>query len=125
MRLGGIYVGVRGKTDKYARDLAKAKTMSTKAAVHIQHQLDRINFKRVGIAAVAFAGVATLAFKKVIDALAGAGLRNSVKVMVGGAPVSDHFAESVGADGYGADAGEAAQKAKQLCGMTNRRLCPN
>ena len=64
-------------------------------------------------------------FKKVIDALAGAGLRNSVKVMVGGAPVSDHFAESIGADGYGADAGEAAQKAKQLCGITNRRLCPN
>jgi len=56
-------------------------------------------------------------FTKIIDALTAAGLRDGVKIIVGGAPVSSHFAKSVGADGYGADAGEAAKIAKQLCGM--------
>jgi corrinoid protein of di/trimethylamine methyltransferase len=53
-------------------------------------------------------------FTKVIDALKKAGLRHQVKVMVGGAPVSEGFARSVGADAYGPDAGQAALKAKQL-----------
>ncbi len=56
-------------------------------------------------------------FREVIDALVEAGVRNSVKIMVGGAPVSPHFAESIGADGYGADAGEAAQVAKRICNI--------
>jgi corrinoid protein of di/trimethylamine methyltransferase len=56
-------------------------------------------------------------FVKIIDALTEAGLRERVKIIVGGAPVSSHFAQSIGADGYGADAGEAAQLAKRLCGM--------
>lgn len=53
-------------------------------------------------------------FKKVIEALKKAGLRDQVKVMVGGAPVSEGYARSVGADAYGADAGQAAAQAKQL-----------
>ena len=56
-------------------------------------------------------------FKKVIEALIRQGLRDRVKVMVGGAPVSEGFARSVGADAYGADAGEAAGKAKRLLSM--------
>ena len=57
-------------------------------------------------------------FGKIIDALSGAGLRDSVRVMVGGAPVSEHFAKSIGADGYGKDAVEAAQIAKEFCGIS-------
>ena len=56
-------------------------------------------------------------FAKIIDALTAADLRDGVKIIVGGAPVSSRFARSVGADAYGADAGEAAQIAKKLCGM--------
>ena len=67
MKLGSIYINVRAKTDKYKRDLANAKTMTGKAAVLIQKQISNINFKAVGISAVAFAGVATVAIKKVID----------------------------------------------------------
>jgi 5-methyltetrahydrofolate--homocysteine methyltransferase len=52
--------------------------------------------------------------KTVIQALESAGVRNQVKVLVGGAPVTAEFAQSIGADGYGRDAGEAAEKAKQL-----------
>jgi 5-methyltetrahydrofolate--homocysteine methyltransferase len=50
----------------------------------------------------------------VIEALVAAGLRDQVKVLVGGAPVTDEFAQSIGADGYGRDAGAAAERAKQL-----------
>jgi 5-methyltetrahydrofolate--homocysteine methyltransferase len=52
--------------------------------------------------------------KTVIEAIENAGLRDQVKVMVGGAPVTEMYARSVGADGYGRDAGEAAEQAKRL-----------
>ena len=55
--------------------------------------------------------------KMVIDALAKAGLRERVKVMVGGAPLSRTFAEQIGADGYAADAGEAVEVAKEFMGV--------
>jgi corrinoid protein of di/trimethylamine methyltransferase len=44
------------------------------------------------------------------------GLRESVKVMVGGAPVTAAYAEEIGADGYGANAGMAVERAKELVG---------
>ena len=47
----------------------------------------------------------------VIDALKNAGIRNSVKVMVGGAPVTEQFAKQIGADGYSPDASQAARLA--------------
>ena len=52
--------------------------------------------------------------KVVIDALTAAGLRDSVKVMVGGAPISEAFAKEIGADGYSANANEAVALAKSL-----------
>jgi len=50
----------------------------------------------------------------VIKALADAGLRESVKVMVGGAPVKQDFADEIGADGWAYDAASAVPKAKAL-----------
>ena len=44
------------------------------------------------------------------------GLRDSVKVMVGGAPVTAAYAAEIGADGYGANAGMAVERAKALAG---------
>ena len=52
--------------------------------------------------------------EKVIRALESRGLRGSVKVMVGGAPLDSKFADKIGADGYGKDAGEAVQLAKKF-----------
>lgn len=52
--------------------------------------------------------------KNVIETLKDKGLRNSVKVMVGGAPLNVAFAEKVGADGYGKDAAEAVMLARSL-----------
>ena len=52
--------------------------------------------------------------RDVIEALKAAGIRDSVKVMVGGAPVSQQFADEIGADCYTLDAASAASKAKEL-----------
>jgi methylmalonyl-CoA mutase cobalamin-binding domain/chain len=53
-------------------------------------------------------------FKANIHALTKAGLREQVIVMVGGAPVTQEYADVVGADGYAADASAAVVKAKEL-----------
>ena len=49
-----------------------------------------------------------------IGALKDAGLRDKVKVMVGGAPVTQAYADEIGADGYGANAAAAVDGAKAL-----------
>lgn len=54
--------------------------------------------------------------KDVIDALEAAGLRDKVKVMVGGAPVTQHFADEIGADGYSDNANTAVALARRLVG---------
>ncbi len=56
------------------------------------------------------------AIQATIDAIEAAGLRDSVKVMVGGAPITQAFADEVGADAYTPDAGAAAVKAVELVG---------
>jgi 5-methyltetrahydrofolate--homocysteine methyltransferase len=55
-----------------------------------------------------------LEMKKVIDALESNGLRKSIKVMVGGAPLNSEFAQEVGADGYGRDATEAVELSRKF-----------
>jgi len=55
-----------------------------------------------------------LSMPKVIDALKEAGLRDNVKVIVGGAPVSHEFAKEIGADGYADDARSAVEIAREL-----------
>jgi 5-methyltetrahydrofolate--homocysteine methyltransferase len=55
-----------------------------------------------------------VAMRSTIEALNEAGLRNSVKVMVGGAPVTNDFAQSIGADAYAPDAAAAVDIARQL-----------
>jgi 5-methyltetrahydrofolate--homocysteine methyltransferase len=59
-----------------------------------------------------------LAMKATIDALAEAGLRDKVKVIVGGAPVSAEWAAEIGADAYGANASLGVEKCKELMGVT-------
>ncbi len=52
--------------------------------------------------------------KKLIEALEDAGIRDNVKVMIGGAPVTDRYAEEIGADGYAEDAISAVDIAYRL-----------
>jgi len=52
--------------------------------------------------------------KSAIEAIKEAGIRDQVKIMIGGAPVSQAYADEIGADGYSADAASAVEKAKEL-----------
>jgi len=56
------------------------------------------------------------AMGRTIDALVEAGVRENVKVMIGGAPVTQAFADEIGADGYAPDAASAVELARSLVG---------
>ena len=72
-----------------------------------EHQPDIVGFS-------AFLTTTMPMFKANINALEKAGLRDSVVVMVGGAPVTQEYADAVGADGYAADASATVKRAKDL-----------
>jgi 5-methyltetrahydrofolate--homocysteine methyltransferase len=59
----------------------------------------------------------TKSMPETIKALTEAGLRDKVKILIGGAPITDEFAKKIGADGFAADAGSAAREAKALIGV--------
>jgi corrinoid protein of di/trimethylamine methyltransferase len=54
--------------------------------------------------------------KNVVEKVKSSQLSGKVKIMIGGAPVTDNFRESIGADAYSPDAASAAEKALSLCG---------
>ncbi len=54
------------------------------------------------------------AMKQTVDSIVESGLREKVKIMVGGAPVTQAFADEIGADGFAADAGSASKLAKSF-----------
>ncbi|HYH31414.1 MAG TPA: corrinoid protein [Pseudonocardia sp.] len=72
-----------------------------------EHEPDIVGFS-------AFLTTTMPMFKANINALQKAGLRDQVIVMVGGAPVTQEYADAVGADGYAADASTAVRRAKEL-----------
>ena len=54
---------------------------------------------------------------EVLQALEAAGIRDKVKVMIGGAPITQAFADEIGADGYSDNANSAVALAKRLMGV--------
>jgi 5-methyltetrahydrofolate--homocysteine methyltransferase len=66
----------------------------------------------IGLSALLTTTMPTM--KEVIRALADAGLREKVKVIIGGAPVTQDYANAIGADGYAPDAGKAVGLARRL-----------
>ena len=59
------------------------------------------------------------AMKTTIEAIEAAGLRRDVKILVGGAPISEHYAIDIGADGYGATATDAVALARRQMELSN------
>jgi len=57
------------------------------------------------------------AMRTTIHAFEAAGLRDSVKIMVGGAPITQQYADAIGADGYGESAGAAVALARRLVSL--------
>ena len=73
----------------------------------VEHRPDIVGFS-------AFLTTTMPMFKANMNALEKAGLRDKVIVMVGGAPVTQEYADAVGADGYAADASTCVRRAKDL-----------
>ena len=59
------------------------------------------------------------AMKTTIEAIEAAGLRRDVKILVGGAPISEDYAIDIGADGYGATATDAVVLARRQMELSN------
>jgi len=76
----------------------------------------------LGLSALITTSMPTM--KTVIEALQAAGIRERVKVMVGGAPVTEEYAHQIRADGYAPDAGAATEKAKELLGLQTLATVP-
>ena len=101
LRAGGFEVVNLGKNVKSADLVAACK----------EHDADILGMS----------GLLTTTIPKMpqaIQALADAGIRERVKVIVGGAPVSEEWAAEIGADGYGANASLAVEKCRELMGIT-------
>jgi corrinoid protein of di/trimethylamine methyltransferase len=83
--------------------------------VKIENLIDTVKKEKVNIIGLSALLTTTMPeMQNVIQALEEAGLRNQVKVIVGGAPIDQGFADKIGADGFGADAVEAVQLARKL-----------
>jgi 5-methyltetrahydrofolate--homocysteine methyltransferase len=77
--------------------------------------VDAVKANDADIVALSALLTTTMAYQRtVVDALKDAGLRDKVKIMIGGAPTTQAFCDDIGADGYTADAPSAADKAREL-----------
>ncbi|MCL5102633.1 MAG: corrinoid protein [Armatimonadetes bacterium] len=79
-----------------------------------------VDTAKKGINVIALSALLTTtmpAMKDTIDALKAEGVRSNVKVMIGGAPVTQNYSDEIGADGYSPDAASAVDKAKELLGV--------
>ena len=77
--------------------------------------VDAIKTNKADVVALSALLTTTMpAMKTTIDALKAAGLRDKVRVIIGGAPVTQRYADEIGADGYAPDANSAVRKTKQL-----------
>jgi methanogenic corrinoid protein MtbC1 len=71
--------------------------------------------KKAGLVAMSALLTTTMnSMKTTVDALKAAGVRNNVKIMIGGAPVTEKYAEEIGADGYSTNANGAVALARKL-----------
>ena len=83
--------------------------------VKIDDLIDTVKKEQVDVLGLSALLTTTMPeMQNVIEALEEAGLRNQVKVIVGGAPIDQGFADKIGADGFGADAVDAVQLAREL-----------
>ena len=91
--------------------------------VPIQTFIDEVNkHKEASIVALSALLTTTMpSLRDTVSALLSQPFRSRIKIMVGGAPISQEFADEIGADAYTEDAASAAECAKKICGI--RILC--
>ncbi|MHA1378624.1 MAG: cobalamin B12-binding domain-containing protein [Candidatus Helarchaeota archaeon] len=100
---------------KYFLEGAGFKVIDLGKEVTVEKFIAAIKKEKADILAMSALITTTMPyFKKVIEGLKTANLRDKVKVMVGGAPVTPEFAKRVGADAYGEDSAKAVRIARNL-----------
>ena len=83
-----------------------------------QRFIEAINEKKPNIVGLSSLLTVTMpAMKTTVEAISAAGLRDRVKIMIGGAPVTAEYAREIGADGYSANASAAVTVARQMIGL--------
>jgi corrinoid protein of di/trimethylamine methyltransferase len=124
-RAGRIVIGtVEGDLHDIGKNLVSSMLRGSGFEIHdlgvnvpahvFVEQVARLQPDILALSALLLSTRATM--REVVDALVEAGLRDRVRIIVGGAPVTQEYADSIGADGYGADAVDAAHVARRLMG---------
>ena len=120
---GSVIIGtVKGDLHDIGKNLVAMMMESAGLTVHNlgvdlppQEFVNQIKDKNAKIVCLSALLTTTIpAMKLTIDAIAEAGLRDRVKIVVGGAPVTQAFADEIGADGFAPDAGSASKLVKSL-----------
>jgi len=87
------------------------------ADVPVRRFVESVRNEKPNIVAISALLTSTMdKMKEIVDELNKEGLRKSVKILVGGAPIDEEFAKQIGADAYGKDAVDAVRKTKELAG---------
>ena len=120
---GNVLIGtVKGDLHDIGKNLVAMMMESAGLTVHNigvdiapEDFVAHIKEKNAGILCLSALLTTTMpAMKQTIDTIVESGLRDQVKIMVGGAPVTQAFADEIGADAFAPDAGSAARCAKAL-----------
>jgi corrinoid protein of di/trimethylamine methyltransferase len=121
--VGRVVIGtVKGDLHDIGKNLVAAmlegggfEVIDLGADVSPERFIDAVTKRNANLVALsALLTVTMTSMKTTIDAFRGAGLRDKVKIMVGGAPVTQQYADAIGADGYGESAGAAVALARKL-----------
>ena len=121
-KAGKVVIGtVRGDLHDIGKNIvammlesSEFKVIDLGADVSPEAFVDAVKKEKPNVVAMsALLTVTMVEMKNVIDELKAAGVRKAVKVIIGGAAVTDEFASSIGADGYGANAVEGVRLCKQ------------
>ncbi len=120
---GSVIIGtVKGDLHDIGKNLVAMMMESAGLTVHNlgvdispEDFVSQIKEKNAGILCLSALLTTTMPMmKQTIDALVESGVRDKIKIMVGGAPVNQAFADEIGADAFAPDAGSAAKCAKAL-----------
>ena len=120
---GSVIIGtVKGDLHDIGKNLVAMMMESAGLTVHNlgvdispEDFVSQIKEKNAGVLCLSALLTTTMPMmKQTIDALVESGVRDKVKIMVGGAPVNQAFADEIGADAFAPDAGSAAKCAKAL-----------
>ena len=121
--LGTVVIGtVKGDLHDIGKNLVASmlegcgfKVVNLGTDVSAQKFIDAVREYNARIVCLSALLTTTMTYmKEIVDAFVAEGLRDKVRIMVGGAPVNAAFASQVGADGYSANANEAVALAKSL-----------